>query len=79
MATKGNAIQFGDQSFGDQACAAVSSPVRGVLFTGSADGALKNVLEYITIATQGDSVDFGDLEQKHRHYSALSNAHGGLG
>ena len=79
MSTKGSAVKFGDQSFGNQAACGVSSPVRGVLFTGSADGALKNVLEYITIATQGDSVDFGDLVEKHRHYGCFSNAHGGLG
>ena len=78
MSTKGNATFFGDQSFGNQAVCGVSSPVRGVLFTGSADGALKNVLEYITIATQGDSVDFGDLGTSNRHYGCFSNGHGGL-
>ena len=78
FATKGNAIKFGDQSFGNQAVVGVSSKVRGVLFTGSADGALKNVLEYITIATQGDAVDFGDLGTSNRHYAGFSNGHGGL-
>ena len=79
FATKGNAVKFGDQSFGNQAVVGVSSKVRGVLFTGSADGALKNVLEYITIATQGDAVDFGDLGTSNRHYGGFSNGHGGLG
>jgi len=78
FATKGNAVKFGDQSFGNQAVVSVSSKVRGVLFTGSADGALKNVLEYITIATQGDAVDFGDLGTSNRHYAGFSNGHGGI-
>ena len=78
MSTKGDAVKFGDQSFGNQAVCGVSSPVRGVLYTGSDDSANTNTLEYITIATHGDSVDFGDLEQKHRHYGCGSNAHGGL-
>ena len=79
FATKGNAVKFGDQSFGNQACCSVSSPVRGVLYTGSDDSAQTNTLEYITIATQGDAIDFGDLGTLNRHYGAFSNAHGGLG
>jgi len=37
-----------------------------------------NVIEYVNILTQGDSVDFGDLTQVRYSPSGFSNAHGGL-
>ena len=40
-----------------------------------------NYLEYVNIATTGDSVDFGDLTQGRRSLGDphISNGHGGLG
>ena len=37
-----------------------------------------NTIDYISIATGGDAVDFGDLNYSSRAASGLSNAHGGL-
>ena len=37
-----------------------------------------NVIDYVTIATTGDAVDFGDLITA-KGGGAFSNAHGGLG
>ena len=37
-----------------------------------------NVIEYVNIATDGDSVDFGDLTQARQTPAGLSNANGGL-
>ena len=37
-----------------------------------------NTIEYVSIATQGNSVDFGDLTQARKHLGGLSNGHGGL-
>ena len=48
---------------------------RGV-FGGGYSGV--NTIDYVTIATQGDAVDFGDLNELKRAHSSLSNAHGGL-
>jgi hypothetical protein len=63
IASTGNATFFGDSYFGggDSASSGVSSPTRGVAFRGGfiVDGRT-NVIEYITIATTGNSVDFGD-------------------
>ena len=36
-------------------------------------------MEYVTIATTGNSQDFGDLVEKQRALAALSDSHGGLG
>ena len=37
-----------------------------------------NIIEYVQIATQGDSVDFGDLTRQSGQAAAASNGHGGL-
>ena len=37
-----------------------------------------NVIDYVTILTQGNAVDFGDLTIAKYAGSALSNGHGGL-
>jgi len=63
LATTGNATSFGellDEKYGH---AAFSNSTRGI-FTGgyspSPVGGNVNVMEYITFATTGDSIDFGD-------------------
>ena len=37
-----------------------------------------DVIEYVTIATQGNGVDFGNLQSSTYSGAATSNAHGGL-
>ena len=43
----------------------------------------QNVLNYVTIASTGDAVDFGDLTRGpgsySRHTGPVSDSHGGLG
>ena len=72
-----NSYNFGDlsgdaQSEGGSAC----SPIRGLFCMGGPSYA--NTIEYITIATQGDGIDFGDLTAGRTAFGSLSNAHGGL-
>ena len=62
---------------------AVSSPdlnggARGVVLGGQeTPGGTKNVIQYITISTAGNAVDFGDLTQNTRDNSgAASNTRG---
>ena len=38
-----------------------------------------NLIEYITLATLGDALDFGDLYQGRRGAAGCSDSHGGLG
>ena len=52
---------------------------RGVWAGGDGSPAQFNEMDYIQIATQGDSVDFGDLPYKNQQTTGLSNGHGGLG
>ena len=37
-----------------------------------------NIIEYVSISTLGDSVDFGDLTVARNYGAGCSNAHGGL-
>ena len=80
IATIGNAIDFGDMlsnrwnASGDGA----SSSTRGV-WGGGSDGSRINTIQYIQIATQGDAVNFGDLQFASSNQAACSNGHGGLG
>ena len=81
MSTLGNAIDFGDRVTGGQHPSGGSNCVRGVWAGLQNDGspwAQLNVIEYNTIATQGDAVDFGDLATANMSMAMLSTNHGGL-
>ena len=63
IASKGNAIKFGDLTAIKYNCGAVSNGVRGVIgsgYGGPGVGARIASMDYITFASQGNSVDFGD-------------------
>jgi len=55
---------------------AVSSSTKGVSQVGASDA--NGVLEKITIASAGDSADFGDLSVARYGVGGCSNDHGGL-
>ncbi len=83
IATTGNAQDFGDATVARDAISSACSTVRGV-FAGGRTGppaseALKNEMDYITIASLGNASDFGDLEVAKRYSMGCSDAHGGLG
>ena len=59
---------------------AVSSSTRGFVVAGNDASSNKlNVIEFVTISTTGNAVDFGDLTQARSQPSACSDVHGGLG
>ena len=58
---------------------ACSSSTRGVFGGGTAPGTPNfGDINYVSIFTQGNAVDFGDLLTARHSPSACSNAHGGL-
>ena len=64
IATIGNAVDFGDLYFSRRQSGSCSNGVRGVFAGGlqfNPSFAYTNVIDYITIATPGNSTDFGDL------------------
>ena len=52
---------------------ASSGPSRGLYASGFTDAADLNVIDYITLATTGNAVDFGDLSVLRRHPGALAS------
>ena len=65
IASTGNASDFGDLQEGRGSFAVVSSSTRGICALGSktaspSDAAHTNTIEFVTIASTGDALDFGD-------------------
>ena len=82
IATFGNTVDFGDLVVAKRYAAGCASKTRG-LFGGGSDTApspnnKQNSVSYITIATTGDSKDFGDLTTARWAPSAFSNATRGI-
>ena len=78
IATKGNAIDFGNLDEARSSAAAVSSPTRVVNGGGSVPSPSRNYMDYWEISTLGDAKDFGDLSYARFSHGSTSNAHGGL-
>ena len=84
ISTTGNAQDFGDSFLGGFGCGG-ASPTRGVAGGGyfanaptGETGGFTNIIDFIEIATTGNSKDFGDLTNTVRHIKGESNGHGGL-
>ena len=84
IASTGNAIDFGDSLLGGFG-AGGSSPTRGVAGGGyfansptGESGGFTNIIDFVQIATTGNAVDFGDINNVVRHVKGGSNGHGGL-
>ena len=76
-----NASDFGDMFTGNTAAhASTSNQTRGVFMGGDLQpsNAFTNTMQHITIATTGDSLDFGDMLTTGAYRNATSDSHGGL-
>ena len=76
ISSLGNAVKFGDLTKKRGAIAGCSSPVRG-LYAGGNDwgpgsGAIVNTIDYITIASEGNASDFGNLTIGRAFWSGTS-------
>ena len=82
IATTGNTQDFGDLSrTNSRDAGAACSATRGVFGGGDPNASpypKTNAIDFITIATTGNSSDFGDLTDARNHMNACSNGHGGL-
>ncbi len=77
IASTGNAVNFGGvATFAGGYRAGCSNSIRGVFSGGYANslGAILNLMDYITIATNGNALYFGDLTFKAYGSSACSNS-----
>ena len=79
LATFGNGTSFGDLSTNTRSKNGTASPTRGVFAGGRspADPGTAGI-EYVSMQTEGDAVDFGDLTQARYEHNPMGNAHGGL-
>lgn len=81
IASTGNTTDFGDLTFGRNGLAGFSSSTRGVHSGGfkfTSPATTYNVIDYITIATTGNALDFGDLTVARSGCSGLSSSTRGL-
>ena len=79
IATLGNSIDFGDNTFdGTGNLGGMASPTRAV-FAGGSNPSSSDVIEYVQIMTTGNAVDFGNLTAARNYPTSVSNGHGGLG
>jgi len=82
IASKGNASRFGDTSITSRYAMSHSSPTRGVIAIGahpfSSPYPPVNNIEYVTISTEGNAQDFGDLTDARREGASASNSTRGL-
>jgi hypothetical protein len=79
IATGGNCTNFGDLSTVGNSLAVGSSSnsTRGLFIFGTNPDS--NVIEYVTFATSGNGVDFGDVSGTLGQQGCCSDSHGGLG
>ena len=80
IASTGNAVRFGEifgQNGARQNCGSFASPTRALIGGGGFPNVLSGI-DFITIPTQGDSQDFGDLNVAARSQAGCSNSTRGV-
>lgn len=82
IATTGNTSDFGDLTLNRNSIASFASPTRGCFAGGNsspvAPANTTNVIDYITMASTGNALDFGDLTVNKRQSTGLSSSTRGL-
>lgn len=81
IASTGNGTDFGDITNKRFALSACASPTRGVFGGGfyfESPLGLRNVMDYVTIASTGNALDFGDLTSAREGLSACSSSTRGV-
>ena len=81
MHTLGNALSFGNSLFGAQGRGCCSSNTRGLWAGGygnTGSGYLTNNIDYITLASEGNAIDFGDINTSTSNKYALASSTRGI-
>ena len=84
MSTKGDALDFGDMvadgqtASGRYGSAGYASPTRGVWHGGYGAPAYRNIIDYATIASKGNTKDFGDSSISNYYMGGCSNSIRGI-
>ena len=82
IATTGSSQDFGDTTVSRTQMGETSNSVRGVFIGGRTDtptpAFAENTMDYVTIASTGNALDFGDLVVSRQQSAGLSDSHGGI-
>ena len=81
ISSRGNALDFGNLESGNarESGACLGSSIRSIKGGGTAsDGTEQNDIQYVTTASQGNAIDFGDLTNRVRSFGAVSTSTRGL-
>ena len=81
IATTGDANDFGDLSVPKELMAGFASPTRGIIAGGSQGGTITNLtadIQFVTLATGGDTQRFGELRRDRYRLPGASNSTRGL-
>ena len=76
--SRGNAVNFGDQTGAYADTASLANELRGIIAMGNASSGVKNDIQYVTMASEGDAIDFGDLTTTRFRGAAASNSTRGI-
>ena len=81
IASTGNSLAFGELTVSDRNHVNMGTSDRTIAISAGGQkhpGAIVADIEYVTMASTGDAIDFGDLSEVGTYLHALSNGHGGL-
>ena len=79
LVSDGITYDFGDMTQAKYGVGCSASPLRGVLYAGWTPSRV-NTIEFVSFASMGDAVDFGDATHAIREVASnVSDCHGGLG
>ena len=81
ISSQGNAISFGTLTAARRLTRGLSSSIRGIQVGGYQDAPVNvysNIIDYITIASEGNSIDFGDLLQARGGSATFSSSTRGI-
>jgi hypothetical protein len=84
FASTGSAFDFGNLTIGREDPAGVSNSTRGVFMAGGQHPGVSpytgflNTTDYVTIASSGDAVDFGDTTTQRRHHGTCASSTRGV-
>ena len=81
ISTLGNSATYGDLSTTRRYSIGTASPTRGIIAGGSSPAMSPtntNLIEFVTIATLGDAVNFGNLAHSGNHMFGVTNGTRGL-
>ena len=73
ISTLGDALDFGDTAVASRIAAPASSPIRGFKTGGTDDSINRSEKEFITIASKGNGIEFGDMRLSGPGSSGVSN------